>query len=114
MGLVQEQTAFLLDLCKLVYFATERGWQVTLGEGFRTPEQQAIYFKEGKSKTMNSNHLRRLAQDYCFIRDGVAVWTKSELQPVGNYWESLNPKNRWGGNFHNFPDTPHFERNLLS
>ncbi len=114
MPLIPEQAAFVLDLCKLVQFATAQGWQVTLGEGFRTPEQQAIYFREGKSKTMNSNHLRRLAQDYNFIRDGVAVWAKSELQPVGDYWESLNPKNRWGGNFVNFPDTPHFERNLLS
>nr|WP_223154740.1 hypothetical protein [Campylobacter concisus] len=30
---------------------------------------------------------------------------------MGNYWESLNTLNRWGGNFKNFIDVPHFERN---
>jgi nucleoside-diphosphate-sugar epimerase len=30
----------------------------------------------------------------------------------GKYWESLYPKNRWGGNFSNLVDCPHFERNV--
>ena len=34
------------------------------------------------------------------------------LAPLGAYWESLHPKNRWGGNFSNLVDCPHFERNV--
>jgi hypothetical protein len=55
MSLSQEQAAFLLDACKLITYATEQGFVVTGGELARTPEQQAIYFKTGRSKTMNSS-----------------------------------------------------------
>ena len=112
MSLSSEQAAFLLDACKLIQHATELGWTVTGGELYRTQEQQKIYFDTGKSKTMNSNHLRRLAIDLNFLKDGQPVWDKAQLQPIGAYWESLNPSNRWGGNFASLPDVPHFERNI--
>jgi hypothetical protein len=107
-----EQAAFLLDACKLIAYATEQGFMVTGGELFRTPEQQAIYFKTGRSKTMQSNHLKRCAIDLNFFKDGKIVWGKAELAVLGSYWESLHPKNRWGGNFSNIVDCPHFERNV--
>lgn len=112
MSLVQEQAAFLLDAGKLVVYATEQGFVVTGGELWRTPEQQQVYVKTGRSKTMKSNHLRRLAIDLNFFKDGKLVATKSELAGLGDYWESLNPVNRWGGNFKSLVDTPHFERNI--
>ena len=37
--------------------------QLILSGLWRSPEQQEIYFKSGRSKTMNSNHLRRCAID---------------------------------------------------
>jgi hypothetical protein len=54
MSLSNEQAAFLLDACKLIQYATEQGFKVTGGELSRTPEQQAIYVKTGRSKTMKS------------------------------------------------------------
>ena len=112
MALVTEQAAFLLDMGKLVVWATDQGWTVTGGEFARTLEQQAIYVKTGRSKTMNSNHLRRLAEDLNFFKDGKLVYDREQLRPVGEYWESLNPQNRWGGNFKSLVDVPHFERNV--
>ena len=112
MNLSDEQAAFLLDACKLIEYATQRGWTVTGGELFRTQAQQEIYFKEGKTKTMQSNHMRRLAIDLNFLREGKPVWDKATLQELGSFWESLHPKNRWGGNFKSLPDVPHFERNV--
>ena len=112
MSLVPEQAAFLRDVCKLIEYATEQGWVVTGGELFRTAEQQEIYLKTGRSRTMASNHLRRLAIDLNFFRDGKLVWDKTAIAPIGAYWESLNPKNRWGGNFRSLVDVPHFERNV--
>jgi len=112
MGLVVEQAAFLLDACKLIEFATAQGFQVTGGELFRTPEQQQIYVKTGRSKTLQSNHLRRLAIDLNFILDGQLCYDKQRLEPLGQFWESLHPKNRWGGHFSSFKDMPHFERNI--
>lgn len=112
MSLSQEQAAFLMDACKLIQYATEQGWMVTGGELYRTPEQQEIYLKTGRSKTMASNHLKRCAIDLNFFKNGQLVWDKKLLAPLGQYWESLNPKNRWGGNFKSLIDVPHFERNI--
>jgi len=111
MGLRQEQSAFLLDICKLIQFATEQGIELTGGELYRTIEQQKIYFDTGKSKTMNSNHLKRLAIDFNFFKDGKLTFDRQLLQPLGDYWASLHPKNRWGGNW-KFVDMAHFERNI--
>ena len=63
MSLVTEQAAFLLDVCKLITKADELGFTVTGGELFRTLEQQQLYIKTGRSKTMNSLHLKRCAID---------------------------------------------------
>jgi peptidoglycan L-alanyl-D-glutamate endopeptidase CwlK len=112
MSLVAEQQAFLLDMCRLVMFATKSGFVVTGGELFRTPEQQEIYVKTGRSKTLNSNHLKRCAVDLNFFLDGKLVYDKVELQIVGDYWESLSKKNSWGGNWNSFKDLPHFERRV--
>lgn len=110
MSLVNEQAAFLLDAARLIQKATETGWTVTGGELYRTAEQQEIYVKSGRSKTMNSNHLKRLAIDLNFFKDGKLIYDQNALQSIGNYWESLSPKNSWGGNWDSFKDTPHFER----
>jgi hypothetical protein len=110
MSLVPHQAAFLLDACKLIQYATEQGWVVTGGELHRTIEQQQIHVRAGRSMTMNSPHLNRLAIDLFFFRNGQLVWDRDAIAQLGQYWESLDPKNRWGGNFRRLVDVPHFER----
>lgn len=110
MSNVTEQAAFLLDICSLVLKATELGFTVTSGEFLRTPEQQQIYVKTGRSKTMNSNHLTKRAADLNFFLDGELTYDIDKLTPLGDYWKSLNPKNDWGGFWKSFKDVPHFER----
>jgi peptidoglycan L-alanyl-D-glutamate endopeptidase CwlK len=112
MSLVIEQAQFLMDVCKLVVFATKQGFVVTGGELFRTPEQQEIYMKTGRSKTMNSYHLKRCAVDLNFFKDNKLIYDTTVLAPIGAYWESLNKKNSWGGNWKSFKDVPHFERRV--
>lgn len=110
MSLVNEQHTFLQDACVLIAFAAKNGFQVTGGELFRTPEQQDFYVKAGLSKTKNSYHLKRLAIDLNFFKNGKYITDKATLQVLGDYWESLSSKNSWGGNWKTFIDTPHFER----
>ncbi len=43
-----------------------------------------------------------------FINDKYQRKTAA-YKPLGDYWESLDPLNRWGGRF---DDGNHFERNL--
>jgi len=110
--MVEEQAAFLLDTVRLILKASEMGFTLTGGELYRTAEQQEIYLKTGRSKTMKSNHLVRCAIDLNFFINGKLTYDRTLIQPVGDYWESLNPKNRWGGNWKTFKDIPHFERNV--
>ena len=107
--MVAEQFAFLLDVCKLVAYAVVLGFTITFGEAFRTLEQQAIYVQTGRSRTLDSYHLKRLAIDLNFFRQGKLCYDKAILQILGDYWESLSPKNSWGGNWNSFKDLPHFE-----
>ena len=112
MSNVAEQAAFLLDVGRLINKATELGFVVTAGELYRTPEQQEIYVKTGRSKTMNSLHLQRRALDLNFFKGGKLVYDKIMLAPLGAYWESLHPLNSWGGNGVKLVDTPHFSRGM--
>ena len=113
---VLEQHEFLKDMAKLIYFADQQGIVLTGGELYRTKEQQSIYVNTGKSKTMHSKHMERLAIDFNFFIKGVLTYKKSDIQVLGDYWESLNKSksstNVWGGNWKNFVDTPHFAREL--
>ena len=117
MSIMNDQIIFLQDVCRLVQFAVQNGFMITGGELFRTQEQQDIYVKTGKSKTMNSMHLKRCAIDLNFFKMIGNVPTliilKSDLQILGDYWVSLDrDKNQWGGNWKNFLDCPHFERKV--
>jgi len=113
--LVREQSVFLLHVCELVKKAGELGFSASAGELYRTPEQQALHVKNGRSTTMASQHLKRLAIDLNFFRDApdgrpMLISDVETLRPIGQYWESLDTANRWGGNWTTFKDTPHFER----
>lgn len=105
-----KQWEFLKDISLLIQFAERKGYKLTGGELYRTKRQQQYYISVGKSKTMKSKHLSRLAIDFNFFINGELVYDKDKIQPIGDFWESLDPKNKWGGNWTSFIDTPHFER----
>jgi predicted chitinase/peptidoglycan hydrolase-like protein with peptidoglycan-binding domain len=116
MNLTQEQAVFMQHVAELIKKAPDYGLVLTGGELYRTPEQQQIYLKTGRSKTLNSQHLKRLAIDLNFFRRNpdhslTLVADGPEVRQLGAFWESLAPGlNRWGGNWNNFKDAPHFER----
>ena len=118
-----EQAKFMLDVCLLVRYATRIGFKVTAGELYRPQEMQQIYFKKGLTKTLNSNHRERLAIDLNFFFKGQYingmrdVEAERILRPLGEFWQALDEKNRWGGNFDKdfripdpWKDVAHFER----
>jgi hypothetical protein len=109
MNLISEQNAFLHDVAKLIQFCDNKGIMITGGELYRTKEQQEIYLRDGKTRAENSNHQKRLAVDFNFFIDGDLTYEVEAIQPYGEYWKSLNPQNRWGGEF-KFVDSDHFER----
>lgn len=113
----QNQEIFASQVPALINKAIELGFGVRLGEVARTPEQQKLYFASGASKTMNSQHLKKLAIDLNLIVDG-RLATAAEIRPLGKWWEALDINNRWGGSWRGqvesgqskFVDGPHFER----
>jgi hypothetical protein len=106
---INDQFAFTLDVARLIAFIANAGFVVTLGEAARTIEQQKIHFKNGRSKTLKSKHIDRLAIDLNIFKDGVLCGYDDTLQ-IGEYWESLSPENVWGGRWKTIVDTPHFQR----
>jgi hypothetical protein len=117
MTLGQHQEAFAKHFVLLVQKAWELGYSVRIGEVQRPIEMQELYVKTNRSKTMNSMHLKKCAADLILIIEG-KVCNRAQIKPLGDYWESLDPLNRWGGNWRglvdagksNFVDAPHFER----
>ena len=113
--LVPQQTAFLRDVVELLEEAWSMGFTVTGGELYRSREQQGIYYATGLSTTMDSKHLVRMAIDLNFFLDkGTSlIASKEALQPLGDFWCSLDPRNEWGGNWPPsvIVDTAHFQRN---
>lgn len=124
------QWEFLKDVAKLIVFIERNGHKATAGEMWRSKDQQALYynglsFEDGKlvnvkkkSKAVYSKHQDRLAVDINIFINGKLTYDFYEVKPIGDYWESLSPYNRWGGDFNKndkkdgFIDTPHFERNV--
>ena len=119
MSLGLEQEAFAQDFVSLLQKIWVDGLQVRLGEVQRPIEMQEIYIKTGRSKTMDSMHLKKCAVDLTILRDGI-ICDRKGYYVYGLFWESLNPKNRWGGSWRgavesgksSFIDVPHFERKV--
>lgn len=113
MSLSKHQQIFAEHVMRLLLFIISNGYKVTFGEAQRTIEQQKIYFDSKKSLTMDSMHLKKLAIDLNFFdKQNNLTYDKNELTFIADYWKSLDPLNRWGGDFKRLSDTPHFERFL--
>lgn len=133
MTLGQHQRIFTYHIGKLICYAYEQGYELSLGEAHRTQSQillnyfgyeivkggvLGIQLKKSRrlSRTLFSIHADRLAIDFNFFLSGRLTYSFDEVQCLGDYWESLDPLNRWGGDFNKngiadgFIDTPHFER----
>ena len=97
MTLGERQRKLPLMIAALVRFAYAQGYELTYGEVYRTKEQQALYVKQGLSKTMMSAHLERLAVDFNLFKDGEYLTDGAAYRPLGEEWEKMG--GRWGGRF---------------
>jgi hypothetical protein len=80
-----------------------------------TEDGKEIHFHEavGGKGIQNSFHLVALAIDLNLIMpNGALAQTTEDYRPLGTFWESLDPRCRWGGNYKTArPDSDHFELN---
>lgn len=118
MKLSDKQQIFSLNIAKLIQFAASLGYGLTFGHAWRSFEEQKRLFDAGKSKTLDSQHLNRMAVDFNVFIDGQLTYDWDKIRILADYWERLHPKNRWGGDWNKnkikdgFIDTPHFEMQL--
>lgn len=101
MSLREKQTAFAWKIADFLLWCKTEGYDITFGEVYRTIEQQQHYVQIGRSKTMHSKHLDRLAVDLNLFIDGKLA-TAEQYRPLGEEWESRG--GRWGGRFGVNPD----------
>lgn len=111
MTLREQQSAFTYNVAQLILWVyAHDGWALTFGEVQRTKEQQALYVQQGKSQTMRSKHLSRLAVDLNFFIEGKYQQSVEAYRPLGEYWKALNPDHHvWGGDWETLRDAVHFE-----
>ena len=108
-NLEHDQVIFTENVCKLIEHIDSLGFKVTLGEAFRTHAQAVIYAHSGLG-IVNSLHCQRLAIDLnIFSPQDKLLATIDTCEQFGAYWESLNPRNVWGGYWLHRPDTDHYE-----
>lgn len=103
----QKQRRFLPLVSKLIDFAYAQGYQLTEGEGYRTPEQAALNAQH-HTGIANSLHTLRLAVDVQLFKDGVYLADAAAYEILGTFWKTLDPDACWGGDFRPLVDGDHF------
>jgi len=107
MKLSEQQALFAQDAAKLIiHIGATPGYSCTLGEAWRHP-MVAEYNATAGAGIKNSLHIERLAIDINLFKDGNYITSTEAFRAFGEFWESLDPMNRWGGRFN---DGNHFER----
>ena len=98
MTLSEKQRRFTECIGKLISWCYENGFELTFGDAFRSPEQAAANAAAGTG-IANSVHTIRLAVDFNLFVDGAYKADTESHRPLGDYWKSLDPDARWGGDF---------------
>lgn len=94
----QRQRRFTLYVGKLIIWAYDNGFELTVGDAYRSPETAKIYAERGIGSA-TSLHCERLAIDLnLFIKEKYQTDTAA-YAPLGKYWKSLHPDCAWGGDF---------------
>jgi len=93
MSLREKQSDFVAALGLLIIFAYQRGYEITLGEGFVSPCPTCGWYGHKR----NGFHPDKLAQDLNLFKDGHYLTRTEDYKELGEYWESIG--GTWGGRF---------------
>lgn len=101
----------LIDVLKAAAQTTQIPFQVT--EGLRTKERQQYLVKTGKSRTMNSYHLKGKAVDLVAMPGGEVSWNLADYKKIDASMQKaakkLGVKITWGGTWKSIVDGPHWQ-----
>ena len=91
---------------QLIEYIYAQGYELTWGEAYRTP-QQAQWDAANHTGIVDSVHCDRLAVDLQLFKNGVYLTNATDYAFAGEFWKSLDPSCRWGGDFTTV-DADHF------
>ena len=92
----QKQSRFALMAARLILQAQAMGYEVTLGEAYRSPAEAARLAAAGRG-IARSLHTDRLAIDLNLFKNGRYLDSTEDHRPLGEWWESIG--GTWGGRF---------------
>jgi hypothetical protein len=111
MTLRETQSHFARLVPRLIDKAYELGFDVTIGEVYRSPEEAERLAKLGKG-IKNSLHTVKLAIDLNLFRDGKYLSSTESHHALGEWWESQC--GTWGGRFTDAQGVPKPDGNHYS
>jgi hypothetical protein len=103
----EKQSLFAQLAARLIQQAEKFGYDVTLGEAWRSPESARVMAEEGKG-IVDSLHIDRLAIDLNLFKTGAYLTEISDYEILGEWWENQSTGDytcAWGGRFN---DMDHF------
>lgn len=106
MTLREQQSLFARLAAELIVWAYAQGYEITLSEAWRSPEEAEVQAKRGAG-IAHSLHSQRLAIDLNLFRQGQLLAAKDDYRPLGEKWKSMHELARWGGDFTRV-DADHF------
>lgn len=98
MTLLEKQHAFAQLVAQLLLAANDLGYQVTLGEAYRSPEEAERLEKTGAG-IRRSLHTARLAIDLNLFKDGKYLTRSEDYAELGAWWKKQHALCCWGGDF---------------
>lgn len=101
MTLGQKQRAFAKAFATLVLKAYEMGYEITYGDGYRSPKVFGAFGdrKKGAYGSRNSLHKLKLAHDINLFKDGEYLQETEDHKPLGEWWleQYGHMGAEWGG-----------------
>lgn len=98
----EKQSVFAQAVASLIQKAHDLGYEVTIGEAWRSAEQASFQMKINAEKGIGisaSLHTQRLAVDINLFRDGKWLSKTEDYEPLGAWWEKQCIICKWGGRF---------------
>lgn len=106
MTLGEQQRLFARLLGAFLVWIDSQGYEVVGGDWHRSQAQANANATAGTG-IVHSLHTISLAIDLNLFVEGVYQTETEAYRPLGEYWKTLHPLCRWGGDFSN-PDGDHF------
>ena len=89
-----KRVAVTAGFARLIYFINDKGYECAIAP-------------DGEPHMKKSLHYSGLAKDFAIYKNGEYLIATEDYKFAGEFWKSLNPDFRWGGDFKR-PDGNHF------